>query len=409
MMCDWKSPALTLVDLGGHSLIPDSDCTNVRKALEATNDAPEQFWPQIQESFFVRLTSKEWRTFGTELFADWIYYLDEEQCHITESIYEDSIPILLGEGYYRVHVLLGGPGTGKTCILLNLLKRFYEEGGFDVGLVIAEEVGQYIQSSTSIDVNRFRCEFPLQSKLDVLLIDDPSSTQTLRQIGDCGNSGSAKVIVLAFDPLQLDEPLSDEGYEEFEAQHNAVRHVLHTCYRQKEHVGKATKRIVDSIAKSTPFLADEKQQKHWNEHRVLTELSNGLRFVNPYGYANLYEQATASNLRFEIDELKRQPGGLWSHYTPLLVAVIHESLVWPPDEWLKILDRSGVDYRTVAAIDLRLVKGVEFQHVFVIVSAKICRQLNEGFQGSGRRTYDQRRLLRIPFSRAKDRLVIFTL
>jgi hypothetical protein len=39
----------------------------------------------------------------------------------------------------------------------------------------------------------------------------------------------------------------------------------------------------------------------------------------------------------------------------------------------------------------------------------IFKQHDAGFEGSGRNLYEQRRLLRIPYSRAKDSLVLFAL
>ena len=57
--------------------------------------------------------------------------------------------------------------------------------------------------------------------------------------------------------------------------------------------------------------------------------------------------------------------------------------------------------------ELSLIKGLEFQHVFLILDRATHDTLESGFEGSGVRVYDSRRLLRIPFSRAKDSLVTF--
>ncbi len=409
MLCDWSFPTLTLVDLGNHSLIKQSKCTEVKKALESIYDAPSQFFPQVKSGFFVKQTSNEWRTFGSELQSDWIYYLDEEQHGIVESIYNDSITILLTAGYYRINVIIGGPGTGKTCILLNLLKRYYNEGGIKVQFVVSDEVSAYLRASTQVNIEPFVPEAPIQSKCDVLLVDDPSSIYRLKEVASYGQNGLAKVIVLAFDPLQLEDALSDDDYREYITSHQVGEYVLHTCYRQKEHVGTVTKAVVDSIARSTPFLADDKQKLHWLQHQRLTELSNNLRFVNPFGYSNFHDQATWVDLQHEISELKRQPGGLWAHCPPLLVALVDESLQRLPNEWLQTLGQSRVEYRLATVSELQHLKGVEFQHVFAIVGRTLWGQLNGGFSGSGRKTYNQRRLLRIPFSRAKDRLVVFAL
>ncbi len=54
-------------------------------------------------------------------------------------------------------------------------------------------------------------------------------------------------------------------------------------------------------------------------------------------------------------------------------------------------------------------KGVEFQHAFIVMGKQLYDQVNLGFEGSGKNVYAALRLLRIPYSRAKDRLVAFVL
>ena len=56
---------------------------------------------------------------------------------------------------------------------------------------------------------------------------------------------------------------------------------------------------------------------------------------------------------------------------------------------------------------LQEVKGIEFQHSFFVISLRLFVELNVGFRGSGQKLFHQRRLLRIPFSRAKDSIVTF--
>lgn len=409
MLCDWIAPTLTLVDLGNHSLISKSDCLATRNALTSLEDAPAQFWPTSRRPFFVQQPSSRWKTFANELSPDWIYYLDDEQRNVVESIYDDSIDVLLSAGYHQVHAIIGGPGTGKTSILLNLLKRYHDEGDICVQMVATDEVCKYLHSATHIDPGHFANFVSSEANCEVFLFDDPPNTNSLKQIVNIGKDGRAKVIVLAFDPLQLDDALSDAEYRAFLKAHKVREHILRTCYRQKENVGIATKEVVDSIAQSTPFLATEKQQAHWEEHRRLTEISNQLRFVNPFGYTQLHENAKLTDLESELDSLLRQPGGLWRHYPPLLVAVVDDSLETLPERWRQKLEQSRIRYRLVTAPQLGQIKGVEYQHVFVVTGQGLWAQLNQGFQGSGRKTYNQRRLLRIPFSRAKDRLVVFVL
>jgi hypothetical protein len=51
-------------------------------------------------------------------------------------------------------------------------------------------------------------------------------------------------------------------------------------------------------------------------------------------------------------------------------------------------------------------KGVEFQHVLIWLSQDTFDLLKAPFQGKGNPVYDRLRLLRIPFSRARDSLTL---
>jgi hypothetical protein len=78
--------------------------------------------------------------------------------------------------------------------------------------------------------------------------------------------------------------------------------------------------------------------------------------------------------------------------------------------WSKLL--SGIRYTQVGwggqeCGDLTKVKGLEFQHAFLVLGSAVHDELENGFKGSGTARYQRRRLLRIPFSRPKDSLVTF--
>jgi len=53
------------------------------------------------------------------------------------------------------------------------------------------------------------------------------------------------------------------------------------------------------------------------------------------------------------------------------------------------------------------VKGLEYQHVALVLSRERLIAVQNGFSGTGRRLYNDYRLLRIPFTRAKDSLAVF--
>lgn len=408
MLGHWEPPCLTLVDVGKHEIMDAIDCRDVSSALRSREQAPSQFWPSTPTKFFTRKSAKSWAQYANEWDKSWLYFLDEQQDQVATAIYMQSLECLTTTNQYQIHHILGGPGTGKTSILLNLLKRFNDDG-IDAKLILPDSVKEYVKSASPINVKPYEVDVSDQSPCDILLVDDPESLDALIELGDLGPHGLTTVLVFAFDPLQLDGTLADSDYAKLVRQHDIELHTLETCYRQKENVGIQAKHVFDTVARSTPFYRDDKKQSFTEAHAQLTKLSNEITFPNPDGDVELHENATQADLLKELKSIKEQPGGLWKHWPPLLVAVIDKQLDGLPPTWRDSLLRTGVPYRYVAHDEILTVKGVEFQHAFIVMGKQLYDQINLGFEGSGRRVYEALRLLRIPYSRAKDRLVVFVL
>jgi hypothetical protein len=335
---------------------------------------------------------------------EWLYFLAEEQNSIFESIFDQIINEISGDGGKSRHIIMGGPGTGKTCILLNLLKYFVDYAEYQIGIDIADHVVSYIEATTQTNIAQFVARPPYASQLDVLLVDDPAQlAQTLALA-----STTSMTTVVAFDPLQLQDSITDADLTNALSTYDAQPHFLHACYRQKENVGKTTKNVVDVIAASTPFLDQGKIKSFRAQRQELTELSNQLRFMNPLGYSNYYSTATVEDLRFEVNRILSNEWLMWKHWPGLLILLDECELSEESNDVLEPLIRR--EYVRILPFDqVQQIKGLEFQHVFVFIKQTLFDQLQSGFSGSGQKIYNQRRLLRIPFSRAKDSLVVFAM
>ena len=124
---------------------------------------------------------------------------------------------------------------------------------------------------------------------------------------------------------------------------------------------------------------------------------------------NLPRSATLEDFREELERVKGHQAGQWGYWPPLLVAVIDDGMDQLPPEWSRYLRSSGVHHHVLGPGELAKAKGVEYQHVFLIMGNELFKHLDAGFEGSGRNLYEHRRLLRIPYSRAKDSLALFAL
>ena len=332
MVAHWTPPHLTLLAVGEHSTTGSSRRLNPDKLLKDAIEAPQQFWPSSTNRFFPRHTSREYAAFGNEHSREWAYFLDDEQADITESIFnsivavltepEDDTKIVLDQvhtalraaGYDvpeplsgnvdNVHFVFGGPGTGKTCILLNLLKRLTDSGVSEVHLRLSGKVTEYISRSLRLDMSRFTAQGETSR---VLLVDDPATASEIE--AHCrATGGLPRAVVLAADPLQLGDSLPDETFDQLVESYHASVYELHSCYRQKRHVGELTKKFAERIADSTPFLAENKKADFRQMHERLTRLSNNLRFPNPHGSTDVIEGATSADLKRELVRIRELPG-----------------------------------------------------------------------------------------------------
>jgi hypothetical protein len=115
--------AITFLRMGSHDLLSRHSKQELRRiidsALASATPLPQQFspsrpsplWPL--EAGTERLVIEE-----GELSPEWVYYLSEEQELAGIGIYDSSVDAMARDGLTSFNLILGGPGTGKTSILL---------------------------------------------------------------------------------------------------------------------------------------------------------------------------------------------------------------------------------------------------------------------------------------------------
>ncbi|QDV39269.1 hypothetical protein [Tautonia plasticadhaerens] len=141
MIAHGDSEVLRLLDVGGHDVVPRYTGSMFYLDRLQGLGAPLQFYPEHSEHelrFFTRNPSLSFEQFGPELAREWVYFLSDQQAQVVEEIIEG-----ICEAYTSGHPLspsfiLGGPGTGKTNILVNLLKDLTDLG-LRVEIELSEE------------------------------------------------------------------------------------------------------------------------------------------------------------------------------------------------------------------------------------------------------------------------------
>ena len=187
------------------------------------------------------------------------------------------------------------------------------------------------------------------------------------------------------------------------ARFKAQRFELSCCYRQKAKVGRAARAAAEVIARSTPFLDSGKIKAFHDRHRGLGKLANSLSYPNPRGYVQTYPNARKGHLIQELGRIKRFPA--WQHW-PGVLAFMDDGVKLPA-AWSKLLEVAGA--QVVDRTQIQTIKGLEYQHVLLFLHGDTYIKVHEGFTGTGRAAYASARLLRIPYSRAKDSLVAFVM
>ena len=414
LLYHWNGEDLLLLSVGDHKVTErytdaqfqrDLKTARVSETAYSLANAQPSIFGSDPDEVLDLLTNEE-------LVSDWIYYLDDEQLAIARKL-EAAAKYQISNKRSTCHFIIGGPGTGKTSLLLNLLDRARLFGGMEVRLRAQPQVRRYAQTAFSYDLNEYNLTDDGGARPRLVLVDDPDVYDDITRAAEAATLAQRQMLVIAFDPLQLASSLSDAQYRALRHRYSVVEHRLSTAYRQKANVGKAAKKVIESVAKSTPFLDDGKIERFHKEHSQLTTFSNEVSFPNPRGYVEFYPAADERDVDREFGRLMDNASLMWAHWSPLLV-VIDEAIGSRDRKWItdKIFLHWPLDLPrpVVTTLDhVRDIKGAEFQHAFLFLAPRTHREIEYGFRGSGQLTYNRRRLLRIPFSRAKDSMCTFVL
>jgi hypothetical protein len=409
----WDKQVLTLVDMGNHDHVYDPFCTEVLESqLPKAAKADREYWPDTSNviGLFGSTPERQYERFENEDTPEWVYFLTSQQNGYVKSIVRGIKKGSTANPAF--YFIVGGPGTGKTSILARLQIDLMEAGR-KPGMIVTDRVAQYIESGGELNLSSYRLNkwdlySEQKSPFDVVLFDDPDNDEEILSAFEKAK-GRFRAVVVAFDPCQLGQDFDDEEYASLVEVLEARPYHLTACYRQKEVVGLAAKRVMDTVAESTPFLAQEKIAAFKDGHDRVYSLANTMSYPNRYGHEETHVDATVDDFRKEVRRIKRRQ--LWKHSPPVLLVVQKglSSDAWNWQEELKGIPFVQLEIQSGGYGRLQEVKGIEFQHSFFVISSSLFNELNEGFEGSGQKLFHQRRLLRIPFSRAKDSIVTFVM
>lgn len=413
MVADLEDNCLHLLDVGNHEIVPQYKYSKYTIDKHQKVPVHAGFWPEGNDSplrFFSSAPCTTVRRFGDEFSPEWLYYLSAQQAETLEDILNH---VFQPGGEAKPVFLVGGPGTGKTSVLLNLLKRAIELGA-NARMSCSARMKQFILASTpgiNPDLFLVTSDYYVEEKLDLVIVDDPETNMHSIIPALVANTGRTPTTpVIGFDPCQTTSfdtknhtsGLDDTTFDTFIKATQSQLFGLDECYRQKRNVGEATLKSLSQIAQSTPFLARQKIARFLERHAGVNSLSLHLTFPNPMGYVQTYPQWSEEHLERETERIRQHPN--WTHW-PSTLAVIDTGIDIRPLE--RRLLAGGIRFEIARIDDVKSIKGLEYQHLLLFITKATFDQLEGGLEGAGQAQYARYRLMRIPLSRSKDSLATF--
>jgi hypothetical protein len=197
---------LVLVDLGKHEIVAHYQRTgNLQAETRRLATPPASFVDEVPPGFFTFDIESEWRDYANEADPAWLSYLDEQQGAVANAVLTAIRRCAADARAWHMALLMGGPGTGKTSILLNLVSRCIE---LDIvpQVVVSDEVAEYIEAATHIGLDTFRTTLAAakyRQDGDVLFVDDPDQLGDINDAKWFAQQRKYRTVVVGVDPLQM--------------------------------------------------------------------------------------------------------------------------------------------------------------------------------------------------------------
>jgi hypothetical protein len=344
-----------------------------------------------------------------EYFPEWVHFLDEHQIDVRDKLLQN----INGFQGFRVHLIIGGAGTGKTVVLTNLAFALEESGFSDIKFTVNPGVREYLKAGEREipglqNNNKIQVQF-LENGRGIRLLDDPI---------DIANLVSAVVqarvsnvpIVVALDPVQWHQRRVAEKWDSFLRGYSPVIYSLTQNYRQHRGTGEPALEVVKHfLEKSSPFASYDKvatdrkmlapARKTCLEDVTFVGTGGGWRLVESEFESSLQEELSLVNL--DKSELK------W----PKLLTVAEPGIPLPDDLQVLLaahLKKYG-SVRTRNYNQVAEVRGTEYNTVFLFMRKGIWANFKIGKLGYGTTDWEYFNRILMFLTRARNRAVIFLL
>lgn len=409
---------LILVDLGDHDVMQyyahlGSEIRN--SDIHRKLPIPKSILNEINEAALARSTKSKPQTIGNrsisisenskdsdarwlyeeELDERWVTFLDEEQFRISEEITECLADPELD---FKVLILMGGPGTGKTIILQNIAEKL-DRMGRAVTLQMSEPVRKYLQSGGA-RLPGLNLEVATGT---ILLIDDPETSRHLISDLRRGKSRGVKAVVIATDPLQWLERQSLEDFNKVQESYKSSVFTLWTCYRQSLNVGKAATDFTQEIINLQLAKQSTNLEKVGKDLESYLDLAGGMEYVDNGGSFKIIRSVQEGDIE-EILGNFRARYDRWKHFSPICIVYDDQTPRQIRSQVKNFSD--GLNRSEVALNQVFRIRGQEFQEMIVFLAENTWNRLHSYGEGTKTGNLEIALQLHIALSRPKDKLYI---
>lgn len=333
-----------------------------------------------------------------ELSAAWVSYLDQEQAVVSSKLLE---LIEAPKHSFEVYFVLGGPGTGKTVVLLNLAINLKNKG-LSVSFEMAPQVLKYLNSG---DQTVPGANLGLGPGVTIL-IDDPGSPDQLATRLRHAKTSKVRCVVVALDPLQWHQTSAVLKFEQIYRDYSSQLFSLWNCYRQARNVGKRAIEIVQSLYSSdNEERLSPKKQVELRDARKYLDLSLGMEFKDTTGRFMVYDLPWDSKHIINETDRIRARYDLWKHFHPICI-VFHDSI--PANIKGEFINATqGLNRRDISMSKYEDIRGLEFQELILVVPNYYWSNLQNAIATQEIRQIAEFSCLHTILSRPKDSLMIF--
>lgn len=343
-------------------------------------------------------------TYAEELGDEWIRFLDAEQSLVRESLF---IKLLEAESS-GTHLILGGAGTGKTMVLLDLAWKLIHEAGLKVKLDLPEGVREYLAKSEE------SYWFQRANSGSIVLLDDPRSFDYMDSAIKSAKQNGQQIVV-AIDPTQWTDKRTREKFWHFLSFKGHQIYELTTAYRQGGAIGKQSLQLLagfydnaSMFADASKVAVDRAKAEYW-ENLCL----RNVKHVDDLGFFVVHEIESEEDLRQKLTlELK----GVLEFETyrrwPKLLVGAPDRLNLPIGSF-ELLSEFESQFNLRSQIrsfsEVLKIRGTEFESVVIFLERSSFQRICQGPTSLGGPDYQVLTQPLTFLTRAENRLAIFVL